>query len=88
VRVGDTVEVGLKNADDSWMPHNVDFHAVTGLHGGGHATMADPGQDSKGFTFKALSPGLYVYRGRSISALMIPADFRIRRCSDTVASGT
>jgi nitrite reductase (NO-forming) len=61
VRVGDTVEVGLKNADDSFMQHNVDFHAVTGLHGGGHATLADPGQDSNGFTFKALNPGLYVY---------------------------
>jgi nitrite reductase (NO-forming) len=61
VRVGDTVEVKLKNAEDSWMQHNVDFHAVTGLHGGGHATLADPGADSKGFTFKALNPGLYVY---------------------------
>jgi nitrite reductase (NO-forming) len=60
VRVGDTVEVGLKNHDDSMMMHNVDFHAVTGLHGGGHATMAAPGE-SKGFTFKALNPGLYVY---------------------------
>ena len=30
VRVGDTVEVTLRNADDSWMIHNVDFHAVTG----------------------------------------------------------
>jgi nitrite reductase (NO-forming) len=61
VRVGDTVEVELKNAEDSWMPHNVDFHAVTGLHGGGHATMANPGENSQGFTFKALNPGLYVY---------------------------
>jgi nitrite reductase (NO-forming) len=61
VRVGDTVEVRLRNDADSWVPHNVDFHAVTGLHGGGHATMADPGETSKGFTFKALNPGLYVY---------------------------
>ncbi len=61
VRVGDTVEVGLKNREDSWMPHNVDFHAVTGLHGGGHATIADPGTQSPGFTFKALNSGLYVY---------------------------
>ncbi|ESR23431.1 copper-containing nitrite reductase [Lutibaculum baratangense] len=61
VRVGDTVEVRLKNHEDSWMVHNVDFHAVTGLHGGGHATMADPGEESQGFTFKALNPGLYVY---------------------------
>ena len=60
VRVGDTVEVTMKNHEDSWMPHNVDFHAVTGPGGGGVATVADPG-DTKGFTFKALNPGLYVY---------------------------
>jgi nitrite reductase (NO-forming) len=60
VRVGDTVDVSLKNHEDSWMPHNVDFHAVTGPGGGGVATVADPGV-SKGFTFKALNPGLYVY---------------------------
>jgi nitrite reductase (NO-forming) len=60
VRVGDTVEVNLTNRDDSWMQHNVDFHAVTGPGGGGVATVADPGE-SKGFTFKAQNPGLYVY---------------------------
>ncbi|MEO7504265.1 MAG: copper-containing nitrite reductase [Sphingomicrobium sp.] len=60
VRVGDTVEVTLKNADDSVMAHNVDFHAVTGPGGGAVATVAAPGE-TKGFTFKALSPGLFVY---------------------------
>jgi nitrite reductase (NO-forming) len=60
VRVGDTVEVSLKNADDSAMMHNVDFHAVTGPGGGAGATMAAPGE-TKGFVFKALNPGLYVY---------------------------
>ncbi len=60
VRVGDTVEVTLKNADDSSVMHNVDFHAVTGPGGGAVATMAAPGE-TKGFTFKALQPGLYVY---------------------------
>ncbi|WP_048645861.1 copper-containing nitrite reductase [Nitratireductor soli] len=60
VRVGDTVEVLLENHEDSMAMHNVDFHAVTGLHGGGHATLAAPGEE-KGFTFKALNPGLYVY---------------------------
>jgi nitrite reductase (NO-forming) len=60
VRVGDTVEVVLENHEDSIAMHNVDFHAVTGLHGGGHATLAAPGE-RKGFTFKALNPGLYVY---------------------------
>jgi nitrite reductase (NO-forming) len=61
VRVGDTVEVSFRNRADSWMPHNVDFHAVTGPHGGGGATFAEPGQHGQGFTFKALNPGLYVY---------------------------
>jgi nitrite reductase (NO-forming) len=60
VRVGDTVEVTMKNADDSVMMHNVDFHAVTGPGGGGMATEAGPGE-TKGFVFKALKPGLYVY---------------------------
>lgn len=60
VRVGDIVEVTLKNRDDSMMAHNVDFHAVTGPGGGGVATTADPGQSS-GFKFQAIKPGLYVY---------------------------
>jgi nitrite reductase (NO-forming) len=60
VRVGDTVEVTMRNAPDSWMIHTVDFHAVTGPHGGGHATMTDPGGQT-GFSFKAMKPGLYVY---------------------------
>jgi nitrite reductase (NO-forming) len=60
VRVGDTVEVHLKNADDSAMMHNVDFHAVTGPGGGGVATQAAPGEE-KGFIFKPLNPGIYVY---------------------------
>jgi len=60
VRVGDTVEVTMKNAGDSIMMHNVDFHAVTGPGGGAAATAANPGE-SKTFTFKAMKPGLYVY---------------------------
>ena len=60
VRVGDNIEVHLKNHEDSRMMHNVDFHAATGPGGGGVATVADPGKE-KGFTFKALNPGLYVY---------------------------
>jgi nitrite reductase (NO-forming) len=60
VRVGDTVEVKMKNHDDSAMMHNVDFHAVTGPGGGAKATEAAPGE-TRGFEFKALNPGLYVY---------------------------
>ena len=60
VRVGDTVDVRLSNANDSTMQHNVDFHAVTGPGGGGKATATDPGGEN-GFTFKAINPGLYIY---------------------------
>jgi nitrite reductase (NO-forming) len=60
VRVGDTVEVHLKNAADSNMIHSVDFHAATGPGGGAAALQVDPG-DEKSMTFKALVPGLYVY---------------------------
>ncbi len=60
VRVGDTVEVSMKNSETSLHQHNVDFHAVTGPGGGGAVTVADPGQ-TKGFTFKAINPGVYVY---------------------------
>lgn len=60
VRIGDTVEVKLKNHDDSVMMHNVDFHAVTGPGGGAKATDAAPGE-SRGFEFTAIKAGLYVY---------------------------
>lgn len=60
VRVGDTVEVHLRNHEDSWMLHNVDFHAVTGPGGGAEATTCEPGEE-KAFKFKARHPGLYVY---------------------------
>ena len=60
VRVGDTVEVSVKNAEDSSMIHSVDFHAATGPGGGAAATQVDPGHE-KVFKFKALVPGLFVY---------------------------
>lgn len=60
VRVGDTVNINLKNAPDSSHIHSVDFHAVTGPGGGAAVTQVAPGH-SKSFSFKALAPGLYVY---------------------------
>jgi nitrite reductase (NO-forming) len=60
VHVGDTVEVRLKNDDDSIMMHNVDFHAVTGPGGGAKATDAGAGE-TRSFEFTATNPGLYVY---------------------------
>ncbi len=60
VRVGDTIEIHLKNAAESTLIHSVDFHAVTGPGGGAAALQVDPG-DEKSMRWKALVPGLYVY---------------------------
>lgn len=60
VREGDEVQVNLKNAANSVLPHNIDLHAVTGPGGGAAASSAAPGKEAS-FSFKALNPGLYVY---------------------------
>lgn len=60
VREGDEIELHLKNAANSNMPHNIDLHAVNGPGGGAEATFAAPGKEAV-FTFKALNPCLYVY---------------------------
>lgn len=59
-RVGDEIELHLKNNESSVFPHNIDLHAVNGPGGGAEATFVAPGKE-KVFTFKALNPGLYVY---------------------------
>lgn len=59
VRVGDIVEIHLKNLSPD-KTHTVDFHAVTGPGGGAPVLMANPGQETVG-AFKMLHPGLYVY---------------------------
>lgn len=60
VRVGDTIEVHVKNSGSSTMNHSVDFHAVTGPGGGAVMTQTQPGEETV-FTAKALNPGLFVY---------------------------
>ena len=60
VRVGDTVQVYLKNDPASHNFHSLNLHAVSGPGGGGWTTMVGPGQE-KGFQWVALYPGLYVY---------------------------
>lgn len=60
IRVGDTVELHLHNPDTNKFPHNVDLHAVNGPGGGAGANLAPPGQ-TEIVSFKALSPGLYMY---------------------------
>lgn len=59
VRVGDTLEVHLKNRSSD-KTHTVDFHAVTGPGGGAPVLMANPGQETVG-AFKTLKPGLLIY---------------------------
>ncbi len=60
VRVGDTVDIHLKNSAESSMIHSVDFHAATGPGGGAASLQVNPG-DERSMTWKALMPGLYVY---------------------------
>src|SRR5262249_1956196 len=60
VRVGDTVQVFIKNDPNSTMIHSVDFHAVTGPGGGAAYLQVDPGE-TKQLDFKPLVPGIYVY---------------------------
>jgi nitrite reductase (NO-forming) len=60
VRQGDIVEVHLKNDPANKLPHNIDLHAVTGPGGGAASTFTAPGHESQ-FTFRATTPGLYVY---------------------------
>ena len=60
VRLGDTIEVHMKNSTSSIMNHSVDFHAVTGPGGGAMMTQTEPGQETM-FTAKAINPGLFVY---------------------------
>jgi len=60
VRIGDRIEVHMKNNTSSVMNHSVDFHAVTGPGGGAVMTQTKPGEEST-FTAKAINVGLFVY---------------------------
>lgn len=56
----DTVELSLHNDKSSSHSHAIDLHAVTGPGGGRAVTEVEPGETKK-LTFKATTPGLYVY---------------------------
>ena len=58
-RVGDHVEITIRNPADSGVGHNVDLHAVTGQGGGAELTRVNPGEE-KAFRFRALNPGVYI----------------------------
>jgi nitrite reductase (NO-forming) len=59
-RVGDTVDFFLHNPEESAMPHNVDFHAVTGPGGGATHLNAAPGETSN-IRVRMVAPGIYIY---------------------------
>jgi len=59
-RVGDEIELHLRNNGNNSFPHNIDLHAVNGPGGGAEATFVIPGKEEV-INFKALNPGLYVY---------------------------
>ena len=59
-RVGDVLEVHITNDDPKGMPHNLDFHAVTGPGGGANVLTVAPGEERVG-RFRLLHPGLFYY---------------------------
>ncbi len=68
-RIGDTLEVALTNHDSAGMPHNLDFHAVTGPGGGGAVTMVAPGQRQVA-RFALRHAGLFVYHCGAAPVMM------------------
>ncbi|WP_254547006.1 copper-containing nitrite reductase [Halomarina pelagica] len=59
-RVGDTVDLTIRNHPDNTMPHNVDFHACRGPGGGAGATTVAPGEEKR-LRFKVTYPGAFIY---------------------------
>jgi len=60
VRVGDLVEVHLRNALNSVRTHNIDFHFVMGPGGGASALSVAPGEEAV-LEARATAPGFYMF---------------------------
>jgi nitrite reductase (NO-forming) len=60
VRVGDLVEVHLRNALNSMRTHNIDFHFVMGPGGGASALSVAPGEEAV-LEARATAPGFYMF---------------------------
>jgi copper-containing nitrite reductase len=60
IRVGDLVEVHLRNALNSLRTHNIDFHFVMGPGGGASALSVAPGEESV-LEARATAPGFYMF---------------------------
>src|SRR3990170_8138169 len=59
-RVGDVLRFTLTNLATNTMPHNVDFHAVTGQGGGAADTTVAPGETAT-IEARLLYPGMFMY---------------------------
>jgi nitrite reductase (NO-forming) len=59
-RVGDVLRFTITNPASNTHPHNVDFHAVTGPHGGAGATTVAPGE-TRTIEARLLYPGFFMY---------------------------
>jgi len=60
VRVGDLVEVHLRNALNSMRTHNIDFHFVMGPGGGASALSVAPGEEAV-LEARATAAGFYMF---------------------------
>jgi copper-containing nitrite reductase len=60
VRVGDLVEVHLRNGLNSLRTHNIDFHFVMGPGGGASALSVAPGEEAV-LEARATAPGFYMF---------------------------
>jgi nitrite reductase (NO-forming) len=60
LRVGQVVEMHIKNPANSTMTHSIDSHGILGQGGGGAYSQTAPGNESI-FQFTAMEPGLFVY---------------------------
>jgi len=59
-RVGDVLRFTLTNPAGNTMPHNVDFHAVTGQGGGAKDLTVAPGETAT-IEARMLYPGMFMY---------------------------
>jgi nitrite reductase (NO-forming) len=59
-RVGDVLRFTITNPEGNSMPHNVDFHAVTGQGGGAANTVVAPGMTAV-IEARLLYPGMFMY---------------------------
>jgi nitrite reductase (NO-forming) len=59
-RVGDVLRFTITNPEGNEMPHNVDFHAVTGQGGGAANTVVAPGMSAT-IEARLLYPGMFMY---------------------------